>query len=242
MSTTATTEGAAVVTGGSQGIGRSIAARLAAAGFPVVSLDLVAPAAEDRLGGVTDVVCDITDSDSVAEAAARTRAEHGTVGVLVNNAGTVVNEPFRDQSMATYTRMVDVNLMGVLHMCHHFLPLLPAGAAIVNVASDAARIGVPREAAYAAAKAGVIAFSKSLAAELGKQDIRVNVVSPGTTLTPLVAGALSSEQVERRLRGIPLRRLAVPDDVAEVVCTLALEWRYVTGQVVSVNGGAARVG
>src|SRR5699024_6414464 len=146
----------------------------------------------------------------------------------------VVNEVFRDQTVDTYRRQVEVNLMGVLHVCHHFIPLLSEGSSIVNVSSDASRLGMPREAAYAAAKGGVVAFSKALAAEMGKAGIRVNVVSPGTTLTPLVQSALTADQIERRLRGIPLRRLGTSEDVAAVVCDLALDMDYVTGQVLSV--------
>jgi 2-hydroxycyclohexanecarboxyl-CoA dehydrogenase len=237
-----TVPGVAVVTGASQGIGRAIARRLVASGLTVVSLDLSEPAECDRMPEVADIVCDITDESAVQAVAQRVGDEHGQVAVLINNAGAVVNEAFRDQSVAVYRQMVEVNLLGVLHVCHHFLPLMGEGSSIVNLGSDASRVGVPREAAYAAAKGGVVAFSKALAAELGKSRIRVNVVSPGTTLTPLVEAALTAEQVERRLRGIPLRRLGTPDDVAALTCALALDLDYVTGQVVSVNGGAARLG
>lgn len=233
----------AVVTGGNQGIGRSVVGALLRRGLIVESLDL-------RNDGVTygdargarTIVCDVADEEAVAQVAQLIREEHGHIDVLVNNAGWVVNESFSTQAVDLYSRLVAVNLLGVLHMCHHFSPMLNNGGAIVNVASDASRVGVPREAVYAGAKGGVVAFSKSLAAELGERQIRVNVVSPGTTLTPLVAAALSEDQIARRLRGIPLRRLGEPEDVAEVICTLALEWSYVTGQVVSVNGGASRLG
>lgn len=232
----------AVVTGASQGIGQSIARRLHRAGHLVVSLDLAAPAADDVIAGVEHITCDVTDESAVGAAAETISARHGEVSLLINNAGMVVNEAFRDQTIETYRRQIEVNLLGVLHVCHFFLPLLRAGGSIVNVSSDAARIGVPREAAYSAAKGGVAAFSKALAAELGQAQIRVNVVSPGTTLTPLVEAALSTAQIERRLRGIPLRRLGTSDDVAAVVCAVALDMGYVTGQVVSVNGGASRLG
>jgi 2-hydroxycyclohexanecarboxyl-CoA dehydrogenase len=117
------------------------------------------------------------------------------------------------------------------------------GGRIVNIASDAARIGTPREAVYAGAKAAVIGFSKSLAAEVARHGITVNVVSPATVDTPLLRGMLTSDQIERRQKANPMGRLGTPEDVAGAVVFFASpRAAYVTGQVLSVNGGVVRVG
>lgn len=236
----------AVITGAAQGIGRAAAAALATA-YDVRLLDLdaaVHATAREVAGpaGATGYRCDVTDDRQVAEAAQQITAGGAAVRVLVNNAGWTSNERFLDQSPQVRDRLLAVNLRSVLLTTSVFAPRMPPGSAIVNVASDAARTGVPKEAVYAAAKAGVIAFSKAMAVELGRADVRVNVVSPGTTATPLVTAALSDDQVARRLRGIPLGRLGEPSDVAEAIRWLACDADYVTGQVLSVNGGATRVG
>lgn len=235
----------AVITGAAQGIGRATAAALATA-YEVRLLDLdpaVHTTAREVAGpaGATGHQCDVTDDGQVTEVAGAITAAGGAVRVLVNNAGWTSNERFFDQSPQVRERLLAVNLRSVLLTTAAFAPRMPPDSAIVNVASDAARTGVPKEAVYAAAKAGVIAFSKAMAVELGRAGIRVNVVSPGTTATPLVTAALTEEQVARRLRGIPLGRLGEPADVAEAIRWLAGDADYVTGQVISVNGGATRV-
>lgn len=230
----------AVVTGASQGIGRSVAEQLAARDFHVVSLDLKTADFDEPT--IVAWECDVADESKVQEAAERVRTEFGHVNLLVNNAGWMVNEPFIGQASETASRQVAVNFLSVLYTCRHFLGLMGPGGSIVNLGSDAARLGVPNEAVYAGAKGAVMAFSKSLAVEVGRLGIRVNVVSPGTTLTPLVAEALSEDQVARRVRAVPLGRLGEADDVATVIRTVACDWEYVTGQVVSVNGGSSRPG
>jgi 2-hydroxycyclohexanecarboxyl-CoA dehydrogenase len=237
----------AVVTGGSRGIGSAIVRRLALLGHVVLILDLEPPEAEvlnesfDSGGAVLFQECDVTDLEAV-RMAADSVASRGSIEVLVNNAGWSMNQRFLESEPAAWRRMIDINYTAVLNTCHVFGSRLVDGGAIVNVASDAARIGVPGQAVYAGAKAAVIGFSKSLAVELARRGIRINVVCPGTTLTPLLQAEFSEEDIAKRVRLIPLRRLADPDDLAKTVEFLATQATHVTGQVLSVNGGAARVG
>ena len=231
-------ERVAVVTGGSRGIGAAIVGRLVGLGFVVVVLDLVEPESVD--GRVVFCRCDLTDYGAVS-GAVEIAVGLGSVEVVVNNAGWSTNQFFLEQEPGVWERLVGINYLAVLNVCHLFGPRLVEGAAIVNVASDAARIGVPGQAVYAGAKAGVVAFSKSIAVEFARRGIRVNVVCPGTTLTPLLREEFTEEDIAKRVRLIPLRRLADPDDLAKTVVFLATEATHVTGQVISVNGGAARV-
>jgi 2-hydroxycyclohexanecarboxyl-CoA dehydrogenase len=169
----------------------------------------------------------------------------GALDILVNNVGWTPNEPFVVSAPATWRRIVDVNYVGTLNCTHAALAAMAArgGGRIVNIASDAARIGTPREAVYAGAKAAVIGFSKSLAAEVARQGITVNVVSPATVDTPLLRGMLTPDQIERRQKANPMGRLGTPADVAAAVVFFASpQAGYVTGQVLSVNGGVVRVG
>lgn len=237
----------AVVTGGAQGIGEAVARILSENDVHVVVVDVqesgrgVAESLQ-RLGHAADFrQVDLTNRRQVDELSHWVNGEYGEVHYLVNNAGWTPNEYFVDQSEDVWNRIIDINYKAVLYTCAAFIPLMPPDGAIVNVASDAARVGVPKEAVYAGAKAATIAFSKSLAVELSRQRIRVNVVSPGTTLTPLVREMLSEDQVARRVRAIPLGRLGEANDVAAVVKFLLLDALYVTGQLLSVNGGSSRV-
>jgi 2-hydroxycyclohexanecarboxyl-CoA dehydrogenase len=238
----------AVVTGGAQGIGEATARRLSALGLHSVVVD-VNPAGDAVARSIVDAGqeasffrCDLAVLDEVRGLGEWISERFGGLDVLVNNAGWTPNEPFLGQDPETWLKIVGINYLAVLYTCQVLIPIMKDEGAIVNVASDAARLGVPREAVYAGAKAAVIGFSKSLAAELAGRRIRVNVVSPGTTLTPLVREMLSEEQIGRRVRSIPLGRLAEPEDVAEVIGFFATSGSYVTGQVLSVNGGAARPG
>ena len=165
--------------------------------------------------------------------------------MLVNNAGWTPNEPFATSAPETLERVIAVNFMGVLNCARAALGPMIAGRAgrIVSIASDAARVGTPREAVYAGAKAAIIGFSKSLAAEVARHAITVNVVSPATVDTPLLRGMLTPDQIERREKANPMGRLGRPEDVAAAVLFFASPGAaYVTGQVLSVNGGVVRAG
>jgi 2-hydroxycyclohexanecarboxyl-CoA dehydrogenase len=242
----------AVVTGGAQGIGEGIARALAAEGADVAIFDTNLAAAQEvaaaivktgRRGLALDV--DVTDRARVEAATTAVVKAWGRLDVLVNNVGWTANERFADSAPDTWRKVIDVNFVGALNCTHAALRVMvPAKRGrIVGIASDAARIGTPREAVYAGAKAGLIGFSKSLAAEVAQHGITVNVVSPATVDTPLLRGMLSSDQIERRRAANPMGRLGTPDDVAAAVVFFASPGAaYVTGQVLSVNGGVVRAG
>jgi 2-hydroxycyclohexanecarboxyl-CoA dehydrogenase len=241
----------AVVTGGSSGIGRAIASRLAADGFTVAILtrDLArAREVAGSLGGIA-VECDVTDYASVA--AARDALDGGDV--LVNNAGFDEFQPFLETDPASWQRLLAVNLLGVLNCTHVFAPAIVERCAgsgygrIVNIASDASRVGSTGEAVYSAAKGGVVAFSKSLARELARAGVTVNVVSPGPTDTPMLDSIRATEfggkVVDRIITASPRRRLASPDEIAAAVAYFIRDdAAFVTGQVLSVSGGLTMAG
>ena len=243
---------AAIVTGGAQGIGRGIALALAAGGADVAIFDTNAMAATEVAEAIAKtgrralaLPVDVTDLEAVESATAAVVQQWSRLDVLVNNVGWTANERFADSPPAAWQKVVDVNFVGTLNCTHAALRrMIPAKCGrIISIASDAARIGTPREAVYAGAKAAVIGFSKSLAAEVAQHGVTVNVVSPATVDTPLLRGMLTPEQIERRRAANPMGRLGTPDDVAAAVLFFASPGAaYVTGQVLSVNGGVVRVG
>ena len=236
----------AVVTGAARGIGRGIAHKLTAEGATVVVTDIdeeaAAATAAELGGGATSHRTDVADRASVDATVAAVLADHGRIDVLVNNAGWDVVGPFVDSDPELWDRIVRINLFGVLHTCHAVLPHLQerGTGAIVNIASDAGRVGSSGEAVYSAAKGGVIAFTKTLAREAARQRIRVNCVCPGPSDTALFAEVAEegSKLREALIRAIPFRRLADPTDLANAVAFLASdEAAYITGQTLSVSGG-----
>jgi 2-hydroxycyclohexanecarboxyl-CoA dehydrogenase len=235
----------ALVTGAAQGIGRAIAAALAEDGRRVVVADLQADAAEQTaadLGGIA-VTLDVTDSASVTAAVERVSVELGPVEILVNNAGWDELKPFLDTDEEFWDRVIDVNLKGCLRTTHALLPgMIERGfGRIVNIGSDAGRVGSSLESVYSGAKGGVIAFTKTVAREAARSGVTANVVCPGPTRTPLLEGM--AEQGGEKLvtsleRAVPMRRLGEPQDVAAAVAFLAGEQAgYITGQTLSVSGG-----
>jgi 2-hydroxycyclohexanecarboxyl-CoA dehydrogenase len=163
--------------------------------------------------------------------------------VLVNCAGWDRAMPFADTDDDFWVRVIDINLLGPIALTHAVLPHLEEGAAIVNVASDAGRVGSSGEVVYSAAKGGVIAFTKALAREVAKRGIRVNAVAPGPTDTPFLTNFDESGRLaEAMIRQTPLRKLATPEDVAEAISFLASPAAsHITGQVLSVSGGLTMV-
>jgi 2-hydroxycyclohexanecarboxyl-CoA dehydrogenase len=242
----------ALVTGGARGIGRAIALALAADGRAVAVADLLSDGAsttaeEAAALGVPaiGVTLDVTDPASVAAAVERARSELGPVGVLVNNAGWDELRPFLETDEEFWQRVVDINFMGVLRMTKAVLPaMVEAGwGRVVNIASDAGRVGSSLESVYSGAKAGTIGFTKTIAREVARAGVTANTVCPGPTRTPLLgemagAGEAGEKLVARLERAVPMRRLGEPDDVAAAVAFLASERAgYITGQTLSVSGG-----
>lgn len=241
-----------VVTGGGGGIGGATCRRFAQEGGHVAVFDLNLEAAEKVAaqiraeGGTAQAVhCDITDRDSVDAAVAATEAQLGPIDVLVNNAGWDVFKPFTKTEPAQWDKLIAINLVGALNLHHAVLPGMAARKTgrVVNIASDAARVGSSGEAVYAACKGGLVAFSKTIAREHARHGITVNVVCPGPTDTALFAdykeGAGNPEKLmEAFTRSIPLGRIGQPADLPGAIAFFASEdAAYVTGQVLSVSGG-----
>ncbi len=242
----------AIVTGGGGGIGGATCHRFAREGARVAVFDLNLDAAEKvatsirNNGGVAQAFrCDITDRKSVDAALVATESGLGSVDILVNNAGWDVFRPFTKTEPPQWDRLIAINLVGALHMHHAVLPGMVTRKAgrIVNIASDAARVGSSGEAVYAACKGGIVAFSKTIAREHARHGITVNVVCPGPTDTALFAdykeGAGTPEKlVEAFKRSIPLGRIGQPEDLPGAILFFASDdAAYVTGQVLSVSGG-----
>ncbi len=245
------------VTGGGGGIGGATCRRFGAEGAGVAVLDLnleaanvVADAIRSEGGRAEAVRCDITDRASVDAAIAAVEQSLGPVDVLVNNAGWDIFKPFTKTEPAQWDKLIAINLTGALHMHHAVLPGMAARKAgrIVNIASDAGRVGSSGEAVYAACKGGLIAFSKTIAREHARHGITVNVVCPGPTDTALFAdykqGAGNPEKLmEAFTRAIPLGRIGQPDDLPGAILFFASDdAAFVTGQVLSVSGGLSMNG
>jgi 2-hydroxycyclohexanecarboxyl-CoA dehydrogenase len=246
----------AIVTGAASGLGRGMAVRLAEE-VKVGVLDLDRDGAEEtvasiRAGGgeAVAVKVDIVDHAACERAVAAVSESLGVVGILVNNAGWDSAASFVDSEPTLWRRIVDVNLYGPLNVHHVVVPrmLAAGGGRIVNIASDAGRVGSSGEAVYSACKGGIIAFSKSLCRELANRGVIVNTVCPGPSDTPLFASFAGEGEAGDKLRAsleraILLRRLGTPEDVAGLVAFLASdEARYIVGQTISVSGGLSMHG
>ena len=241
----------AIVTGAGQGIGRAIAIKLAAEGASVAVTDLNEATAKDTTetiaggkpaGRPLAIRTDVTSRESVAAMIEQVRQEFGRIDVLVNNAGWDKVGPFTDSDPADWDRIIAINLYGVLNSCHAVLPIMVAqgSGTVVSLASDAGRVGSSGEAVYAAAKGGIIAFTKTIAREMARYQVTANCVCPGPTDTALLASAFggNTKLRESLARAIPLRRLGQPADLANAVAFLASdEAAFITGQTVSVSGG-----
>lgn len=231
----------ALVTGGAQGIGAAIARGFLAAGADVVIADLDIEAA-NRLAAQAGAIAarvDISDATAVGTMV----QAHGPFDVLVNNAGIDQHAFFTDTTPEDWSRLIGVNLIGVLACSHAVLPAMQAAqfGRIVNVTSEAARLGSKGGTVYSAAKGGVISFTKSLARENARFGITVNAIAPGPIRTPMLEKAVA-EGGEKLLRAMTeatlLRRLGEPEEVAAAALFLTSDQAaYITGEVIGVSGG-----
>jgi 2-hydroxycyclohexanecarboxyl-CoA dehydrogenase len=247
----------ALVTGGARGIGRGIVTALAAAGASVAiadqRLDLAEQTAsevgKDSGAQVVAFKADVTDLTAVRQTTERVLQTFGHIDALINNAGWDELKPFLQTTPDFWDKVIAINYKSVLNTCYAVLPQMIArkAGAVVSISSDAGRVGSLGEAVYAGTKAGIIAFSRTLAREHARDNLRFNVVCPGPTQTPLVE-EMQQQEFGSRVLGrmqqyVPLRRLGRPEDIAPMVVFLASDAAgFITGQVISVSGGLTMVG
>lgn len=239
-----------VVTGAASGIGKTIAKMAAEQGAHVFIADIneeggkaVAEEIRATRGKADFERLDLTNRPSIDAFAAAILGKVGTLDILVNSAGWDLVEPFLKSKPETWDLIVAINYLGPVHLCHHFVPgmMEQGGGKVVNISSDAGRIGSPGEAVYSGAKGGIISFTKTLAREAARGKVNVNCVAPGPTNTPLYH--VQSDKLKEGLKSvIPFRRVAEPEEIANAVLFFASgESDYITGQTLSVSGGMSMV-
>ena len=246
-----------IVTGGGGGIGRAVSLRFAEEGSLVAVLDRDEATAQATVDLITEAggkarayAADITDYAAITETVAAIENDLGVPTVLVNNAGFDRFLPFLKTEPKLWDQLIAVNLTGALNMHHVVLPKMIAagGGKVINVASDAARVGSSGESVYAACKAGLVGFSKTVARELATKNICLNVVCPGPTDTALLKGVAETAPNPEKLleafrNAVPMKRLAQPEDYPGIIALLASDdANFITGQVISVSGGLTMAG
>jgi 2-hydroxycyclohexanecarboxyl-CoA dehydrogenase len=246
----------ALVTGGGRGIGHAICLRLAADGAKVAVVDILDQEARQTTdeiksqgGQAMAVRCDVTQFEQVQDCVQAIIDAWGQIDILVNNAGWDKIEPFIESQPETWEKVIAINLKGPVSFCHAVLPqMLQRGSGkIISISSDAGRVGSTGEAVYSACKAGLVGFSKTLAREVARAKINVNVVCPGPTETPLLkqitGGSKGARIIDAMTKAVPFRRLGQPEEIASAVAFFASpDSDFVTGQVLSVSGGLTMVG
>ena len=241
-----------VVTGGGSGIGRAVCQRFAEEGAKLAILDINASGAAETGKLITDTggvarsyESDISDYDAVEGVVQAVEEDLGSIDVLVNNAGWDEAKAFLNTDPVLWRKIIEINLYGPLNLHHTVVSRMVQREAgkVINVASDAGRVGSSGEAVYSACKGGIIAFSKTLARELARKNIQINSVCPGPTETPLLASFAGDGEQGRKLiegltRAIPMRRLGQPADYPGIIAFLASsDADYITGQTISISGG-----
>jgi len=240
----------AIVTGAGGGIGTEICERLAAAGCDIALFDIDGTAIRQVASSLTSVntsthQVDIADYEAVGQAVSDARNRLQGLDILINNAGWDIAQPFMDTDPDFWDRVIDINYKGPLNLHHHVLPAFidQGSGKIVNVSSDAGRVGSTGEAVYAGCKAALTGFGKSVARELARSGICINTVCPGPTDTPLFEEFAGKGEFGQKVRSgleraIPMKRLGQPADVAGIVVFLASnDADFITGQTISVSGG-----
>ena len=240
----------ALVTGSSRGIGRAIAEALAARGAKVIvnyrsspeAAEEVIRAIEEKGGSAVAVQADVSDFSAAQDLVKAAIDTYGQIDILVNNAGTTEDTLLMTMKEEQWDSVIDTNLKSVFNCCKAAArPMVrrKQGGRIINISSVSGLVGQAGQTNYAASKAGIIGFTKSLAKELGSRNITVNAVAPGFVLTDLTAD-LSEDLVEQTLAFIPLGRWGELEEIAHVVAFLASDQSsYITGQVIAVDGGIA---
>lgn len=241
-----------LITGAAGGIGQALTVRFAEEGCRLGLIDMNAHALEataQRARGAgataTTYPVDITDYEAVKSAVEAFAGEAGRIDVLINNAGFDKFTLFLETKPEFWDKVIAINLKGAIHLHHAVLPHMVKAKSgkVVNVASDAGRVGSSGESVYAACKAGLIALTKTLAREMARDNIKLNAVAPGPTDTALFHGFIGEGEAGQKVhaaleKAIPLRRIAKPDDIVGAIAFLASEDAdYITGQVISVSGG-----
>lgn len=242
-----------IITGAASGMGRALAQLAAAQGAALALFDIDSDGLKDTIANLDTEAqavpfpVDLTQWEAVEAAVRDAHGQLGGLDVVCNVVGWDEPGRFWEQPLELWKKFVDINLWSALYMCRATVPLLLAqeSGTIVNVASDAGRVGSKGETVYAAAKGGVIALTKSLAREVAPHGVTVNCVCPGPTMTPLLQAEMEStpKLIDKLVRAIPMRRVADPEDPAAVIAFLASDAAdYMTGQVVSVSGGLTMAG
>lgn len=244
-----------LVTGGSRGIGLECAKQFLQDGDEVTIWALrpeglrVAKKALEDLGPHLEVqALDIGDKDQVTQALRDSLDGDRLFDVVVNNAGWTETHPFLTETSSYWERVLATNLWGPIHICHGVLPYMVSqqNGVVINVVSDAARVGMAGEAVYSAAKGGLISLTKSLAQEMARHQVRINAISPGPVDTQMLDDNAATPEaqrlIEKMVKKVPLRRVGQPLDIAAAVLFLASDGaRYITGQTLSISGGLTMV-